>query len=390
MSQTFEVGLGGGGYAGVDVTIASVTAAGSLTATTTTVGGTPPAASGLSSTKYVNHIWTLTNSGVAFSTWNGTFNFPAADVLGGANTNNLLVAKNTGGTWSLPTVGTRTATSTQATGMNSFSDFYVGEAGNHTITASAGANGSISPSGAVSVANGGSQAFTITPDACYHVADVLVDGGSVGPLTSYTFTNVTSDRAISASFALNTYTITASAGANGSIAPNGATVVNCAGSQVYTITANSGYGIADVLVDGVSQGAIASYTFSNVQANHTISASFVGEQADDHRAVDGDVPVPDQHQRHAAGDDLAHGQHAGARLQRHVPARRRAHAHVGHGQRQRGHVPVVVRHDAVQRDRQRRRLVHGRRGGQPGGQSATSGTLFDISSRARRRPGRAR
>ncbi|MFN8586380.1 MAG: hypothetical protein U0704_01160 [Candidatus Eisenbacteria bacterium] len=53
----------------------------------------------------------------------------------------------------------------------------------HTITASAGANGSITPSGAVGVDNGGSQSFTITPAAHYHIADVLVDGVSVGTPT---------------------------------------------------------------------------------------------------------------------------------------------------------------------------------------------------------------
>ena len=52
-----------------------------------------------------------------------------------------------------------------------------------TITASAGANGSITPSGAISVNYGASQSFTITPNSGYHVADVLVDGGSVAAVT---------------------------------------------------------------------------------------------------------------------------------------------------------------------------------------------------------------
>ena len=51
---------------------------------------------------------------------------------------------------------------------------------------------------------GADQAFTITPDACYHVADVLVDGVSVGAVTSYTFTNVTANHTIAASFAIDT------------------------------------------------------------------------------------------------------------------------------------------------------------------------------------------
>src|SRR6266516_2854593 len=63
----------------------------------------------------------------------------------------------------------------------------------NTITASAGANGSISPSGAVIVNYAASQTFTISPSTGYHVAGVLVDGSSVGVVTSYTFANVTAN-----------------------------------------------------------------------------------------------------------------------------------------------------------------------------------------------------
>jgi len=73
----------------------------------------------------------------------------------------------------------------------------------YTITASAGAGGSITPSGAVIVQQGANQAFTIAPDPGYNIADVLVDGGSVGPVTNYTFTNVQSAHTIAASFALD-------------------------------------------------------------------------------------------------------------------------------------------------------------------------------------------
>jgi hypothetical protein len=69
------------------------------------------------------------------------------------------------------------------------------------ITASAGSGGSISPSGEVAVTNGGSQTFTITPGVGYQMSDVLVDGSSVGPVTSYPFTNVTANHTISATFA---------------------------------------------------------------------------------------------------------------------------------------------------------------------------------------------
>jgi len=174
---------------------------------------------------------------------------------------------------------TRTGTDDGNTGSNSsrWSSWWAGVtvSTNHTITASAGAGGSISPSGAVAVADGADQAFTITPDTCFVVADVLVDGGSVGAVTDYTFTNVTADHTISASFtAAPGYTITASAGAGGSITPSGAVGVACGADQAFTITPDSCHVVADVLVDGGSVGAVTDYTFLDVQADHTISASF--------------------------------------------------------------------------------------------------------------------
>jgi hypothetical protein len=71
------------------------------------------------------------------------------------------------------------------------------------------------------------------------------------------------------------FTLTASAGANGTVTPSGATNVVGGGSQTYTITPALSYCVQDVLVNGSSEGAITTYTFNNVQANQTISASFV-------------------------------------------------------------------------------------------------------------------
>lgn len=68
--------------------------------------------------------------------------------------------------------------------------------------------------------------------------------------------------------------ITASAGTGGSITPEGAVIVNHGTIQTFTIIHASGYKIADVLVDGQSVGAVASYTFEDVTDNHTIEAIF--------------------------------------------------------------------------------------------------------------------
>lgn len=73
---------------------------------------------------------------------------------------------------------------------------------------------------------------------------------------------------------LDIYTITASAGEGGTISPEGAIEVVTGHSQDFAISADEGYEIADVVVDGVSQGVISTYRFEDVAANHTIEVTF--------------------------------------------------------------------------------------------------------------------
>ncbi|MCX5908377.1 MAG: malectin, partial [Deltaproteobacteria bacterium] len=68
--------------------------------------------------------------------------------------------------------------------------------------------------------------------------------------------------------------ITATAGTGGTLTPQGSVSVNYGADQAFTIAPNSGSHISDVKVDTVSQGAITTYTFNNVIANHTIEAIF--------------------------------------------------------------------------------------------------------------------
>ncbi len=70
----------------------------------------------------------------------------------------------------------------------------------YTINASAGEGGSISPSGSVSVAQDGSQTFTINPNYRYIIEDVQVDGKSVGDVSTYAFSAVTANHTIKATF----------------------------------------------------------------------------------------------------------------------------------------------------------------------------------------------
>ena len=74
--------------------------------------------------------------------------------------------------------------------------------------------------------------------------------------------------------AVSTYVITAKAGNGGTISPNGSVSVTGGKDQSFAIKANDGYKIEDVLVDGKSVGAVASYKFTKVKAKHTIEARF--------------------------------------------------------------------------------------------------------------------
>jgi len=81
--------------------------------------------------------------------------------------------------------------------------------------------------------------------------------------------------------ALPIYTITASAGPDGTISPQGSTQVALGSGQTYIMSPHSGYAISEVRVDGVSVGKVSTYTFTNVQSNHSISVSFAAVNVDE-------------------------------------------------------------------------------------------------------------
>lgn len=168
-----------------------------------------------------------------------------------------------------------------------------------TITATAGPNGSVSgpngyiaPPGVQSGLEPGSNFNVLmTPNYCYHVSSVLVDNTAVGipiynttPATSisYSFTNLTTDHTLASYYGQNSYTIASSAGSGGSITPP-ESGIPCGNSRTYTLTANTGFHIASLLVDGSAASmpnspvygqATYSYTFSNIIKDYTISGTF--------------------------------------------------------------------------------------------------------------------
>ncbi len=111
----------------------------------------------------------------------------------------------------------------------------------------------------------------------YHIADVLVDDVSQGPVSSYTLTNTLSTHTIVAQFSINTYSITVSQTGNGSITP-GTCAVSHGESPEFTITPNTGYSISKIMANGqsvtVNSSSNQKYRFSPITSNASLTALF--------------------------------------------------------------------------------------------------------------------
>ncbi|MEI6435791.1 MAG: T9SS type A sorting domain-containing protein [Bacteroidota bacterium] len=125
-STTFAIG-DAATYTPVTIDFFGITTPGTLTANTTPGLHPNVATSGLNAAKCVNRFWTITSSGLSFASYDATFTFVPADLLGGANPDNFIVKKWDPSTWSSTTISDRTSTTTKITGVASFSDFQIGE-----------------------------------------------------------------------------------------------------------------------------------------------------------------------------------------------------------------------------------------------------------------------
>ncbi len=161
-----------------------------------------------------------------------------------------------------------------------------------TVVATAAVNGVISPAGNVTVPWYGETNFTITANSGYRILDIVTNGISIGwtfddasTETNFVWTNITGyDTMILALFTnqpASSYTITASAGANGSIAPSGAVVVPAGGETNFVVTADLHYRIADIQTNSQSLGwtfdndtLTTNFVWSNVSDDGTIYAAF--------------------------------------------------------------------------------------------------------------------
>jgi len=143
------------------------------------------------------------------------------------------------------------------------------------ISASVSTGGTISHLGTNIVNYGDTLAFTILPDSGYHLTHVFIDGVDSGIIYSHVFKNVTDVHTIHADFAINTYTITATANGGGTLTPVGVIPANWGDTKAFTIPSDSTHKYLRLIVDGDTlQTLPLSYSFSNIRANHSITAEF--------------------------------------------------------------------------------------------------------------------
>ena len=143
---------------------------------------------------------------------------------------------------------------------------------NLTVTPSAGTNGVITPSTPQSVASGTTKVFTVSPNANYTPTVTGTCGGALAGLT-YTTNVVTVNCTVIASFTRNSYSVTPSAGANGTISPSTVQSVLNGATKTFTVTPSAGY---SAIMSGTCGGMLTGTSFvtSPISGNCSVIASF--------------------------------------------------------------------------------------------------------------------
>ena len=150
----------------------------------------------------------------------------------------------------------------------------------YTLTSTAFNHGTIDPVGDTTVAYGSTVIYTLTPEECYTVSELLVNGVSylnneAFDGTTLTLEDIQSNMTVQAYFQVMTYTITSSVRGDVGATINDGGVFNCGTDKTFTVQVEDCYHIQALLVDGTSVGALTTYTFQNLDADHTIEALVV-------------------------------------------------------------------------------------------------------------------
>jgi len=140
----------------------------------------------------------------------------------------------------------------------------------YVITASADTHSKIDPIGLALVNYGSTQTYRYSANTGYVMTSVLVDGKPVAITGNYIFTNIISNHTIDVKASIINYTITSSCDGHSTINPSGALQVAYGSSTTFNYSANTGYVISQIAVDGSPISINDNYTFTNVTGNHNI------------------------------------------------------------------------------------------------------------------------
>ena len=151
----------------------------------------------------------------------------------------------------------------------------------YTINVTTDYGSSVSGSYPDTVVEGSNKYLHISKRQGYKLTSVILDDSSQtipsqteasGEVMTISLENITSNHNLVVTSEPFKYTITTSAGSNGSITPSA--TVNYGSSKTINISPSTGYEVNEVIVDGVNKGKITTYTFNNITDNHTISVTF--------------------------------------------------------------------------------------------------------------------
>ena len=141
--------------------------------------------------------------------------------------------------------------------------------------------GTVSPSGPVRVAYGGSLTVTISLNKGYLLKSVKIDGKEKGASDKVTVNNITKDIDVDISVVstlVTTYTVTVSSTEGGTVTPSGTVTVNEGDDLTFTVSPNVGYHLSSLTVDGISVTVTdGKYVLSDIRNNHTVSAAFAAD-----------------------------------------------------------------------------------------------------------------
>jgi Tol biopolymer transport system component len=205
-------------------------------------------------------VWDSTGSGIYFTSWR-TDNAPQLFLMMPDGSIQTQLTSNSHGNWSRAD--------------------WAPPASTLTVNASVlGGHGTVNPQ-TQKMNTGANASVSITPNSGYHISGIT-DNGIVKPVANpYVITNAVISHTVVVTFG-NTYTITATADAGGSISPSGAVTVNPGTSQIFALTPDNGSSISALTVDGVAViPVVNSYQFDDINADHNISVTFSTPPAPD-------------------------------------------------------------------------------------------------------------